>query len=196
MYRQSWSATTCGSSASSVPPETSLMIWAPSLSAAAATDARVVSMDSMAPAGINVLTAPVMRASSSASATRLAPGRVDSAPMSMMSAPAAIMSRPCWAALAGSSHRPPSEDESSVMLSTPITMVCVLSCNACKSVIGHLPFVVFPSLPSVTYGDSSPQRGGLGCVTCQESSSWLRLGWRGCVADRAPQRSPCGRKTS
>ena len=111
------------------------MIWAPSLSAAAATDARVVSMDNMAPAGINVLTAPVMRASSSASDTRLAPGRVDSAPMSMMAAPAAIMSRPCWAALAGSSHRPPSEDESSVMLSTPITMVCVLSCNACKSVI-------------------------------------------------------------
>ena len=196
MYRQSWSATTCGSSASSVPPETSLMICAPSLSAAAATDARVVSMDSTAPAGINVLTAPVIRASSSASDTRLAPGRVDSAPMSMISAPAAIMSRPCWAALAGSSHRPPSEDESSVMLSTPITMVCVASCNACKSVIGHLPFVVFPSLPSVTYGDSSPQRGGLGCVTCQESSSWLRLGWRGCVADRAPQRSPCGRKTS
>ncbi len=50
MYRQSWSATTCGSSASSVPPETSLIIWAPSLSAAAATDARVVSMDNMAPA--------------------------------------------------------------------------------------------------------------------------------------------------
>ena len=71
------------------------MIWAPSLSAAAATDARVVSMDNMAPAGINVLTAPVMRTNSSASDTRLAPGRVDSAPMSMMSAPAAIMSHPC-----------------------------------------------------------------------------------------------------
>ena len=196
MYRQSWSATTCGSSASSVPPETSLMIWAPSLSAAAATDARVVSMDNMAPAGINVLTAPVMRASSSASDTRLAPGRVDSAPMSMMSAPAAIMSRPCWAALAGSSHRPPSEDESSVMLSTPITMVCVVSCNACKSVIGYLPFVVSLRSPQSPTATAPLREGSLGCVTCQESSSWLRLGWPDCAACRAPQRSPCGRKTS
>ena len=124
------------------------MICAPPSRAAAATDARVVSMDSTAPAGISALTAPVMRASSSSSDTRLAPGRVDSAPMSMMSAPAAIISRPCCAALAGSNHRPPSEDESSVILSTPITMVCDASCNACKSVIVFLFCSCWWELPS------------------------------------------------
>ena len=128
MYRLSgWSATTWGNSASSRPPDTSLMICAPCSSAADATEARVVSMDSMAPSGTNASTAPSTRDFSSSSLTRLAPGRVDSAPMSMMSAPSFIIASPCALAFAGSSHKPPSENESSVMLSTPITKVCSLS---------------------------------------------------------------------
>src|SRR6188472_640865 len=61
------------------------------------------------------------RASSSTPLTGAAPGRVDSAPMSIRSAPAASMARAMSRARLGSSARPPSEKESGVTLITPIT---------------------------------------------------------------------------
>src|SRR5919106_1503918 len=61
------------------------------------------------------------RRSSSLSATGLAPGRVDSPPISMMPAPSPSISRACSIAAPGSSHSPPSEKESGVTLRTPMT---------------------------------------------------------------------------
>ena len=63
------------------------------------------------------------RASSSSTLTGAAPGRVDSAPMSMMSAPAASIACTASMARAGSEARPSAENESVVRLSTPITSV-------------------------------------------------------------------------
>ena len=54
-------------------------------------------------------------------ATRAAPGRVDSPPTSTRSAPSASSARPCATAASASSQRPPSEKESGVTLTTPIT---------------------------------------------------------------------------
>ena len=61
------------------------------------------------------------RACSSAGSTGSAPGRVDSPPTSITSAPSATRRRPCAAASAGSRYRPPSENESGVTFTTPIT---------------------------------------------------------------------------
>ena len=51
----------------------------------------------------------------------MAPGRVDSPPTSTMSAPSSIISSPRETARSGSSHRPPSENESGVTLRIPMT---------------------------------------------------------------------------
>ena len=53
--------------------------------------------------------------------TGCAPGRVDSPPTSRRSAPSATSARPCSTAAPASSHRPPSENESGVTLTTPMT---------------------------------------------------------------------------
>ena len=52
---------------------------------------------------------------------RSAPGRVDSPPTSTRSAPSAASARPCATAAAGSNQSPPSENESGVTLTTPMT---------------------------------------------------------------------------
>ena len=49
------------------------------------------------------------------------PGRVDSPPMSTTAAPSAAWRRPSSMASAGSRNRPPSENESGVTLTTPIS---------------------------------------------------------------------------
>lgn len=98
---------------SSVAPETSLMISAPASRAARATSASVVSMlmgmvPRMPPSALIALIAGTTRAICSCALTRLAPGRVDSPPMSSASAPA----RAAWCAArtasAGVWRSPPS----------------------------------------------------------------------------------------
>ena len=67
------------------------------------------------------------RSFSSASLTRFSSRTGGFRSMSMMSAPAFIIASPWALAASGASQRPPSEKESSVMLSTPITNVRWLS---------------------------------------------------------------------
>src|ERR1700722_897434 len=109
-------------SGSSRPAETSLIQSAPASSAAAATGQRVVSTER----AIDVLRriariAGMMRSICSSAATRNAPGRVDSPPMSSISAPAAAISIAASAADSGSVKRPPSLKLSGVIFTTPIT---------------------------------------------------------------------------
>jgi hypothetical protein len=101
---------------------TSLTIVAPASSAAAATAAFVLSIDSRTPALARPSTTGTTRRSSSRSLTGAAPGRVDSPPMSRICAPCAASFCPCAIAAAGSSHSPPSENESGVTLTTPMTI--------------------------------------------------------------------------
>ncbi len=103
------------------PPLTSFTSFAPAASAASATSARIVSTLTVRPApASSVMTGPTRR-SSSAAEVRPAPGRVDSPPTSMMSAPWAASSRPWLVAAPGANHSPPSEKESGVTFSTPMT---------------------------------------------------------------------------
>lgn len=106
---------------SAVRPETSLMIFAPALRAAAATQDFCVSME-MRPSQVSrsdwmrgmVLSISV------AAGTGLAPGRVDSPPISMMDAPWAIISRACRRAASRFVNWPPSVKESGVVLRMPM----------------------------------------------------------------------------
>src|SRR5262249_6238926 len=108
----------CGSAS---PPLTSLTSRAPASSAGCATSARIVSTLTGTPAAASArMTGPTRRSSSSAD-TRCAPGRVDSPPTSTMSAPCAASSRPRAIAASGPNQDPPSENESGVTLTTPIT---------------------------------------------------------------------------
>ena len=61
-----------------------------------------------------------IRACSSAAATGVAPGRVDSPPTSMISAPSATIRRAWSSACSGSANSPPSEKLSGVTLTMPI----------------------------------------------------------------------------
>src|SRR6267143_1412702 len=108
------------SAGSRTPPETSLTISAPASTAAAATAALVVSMLIGSPVRLasSRTTASVRRRSSLAS-TGSASGRVDSPPTSRMSAPSSASWSPC----ATGSYAPPSENESGVALTMPITSV-------------------------------------------------------------------------
>src|SRR5437868_6026547 len=63
------------------------------------------------------------RRSSSSAGTGAAPGRVDSPPTSRTSAPCSASSIPCATAASGSRKRPPSENESGVTLTIPMTAV-------------------------------------------------------------------------
>ena len=101
---------------------TSLTMLAPAASAARATPGLTVSIE------IGTLTRPancsitgITRRSSSASLTGKAPGRVDSPPTSMISAPCSTSCRACATAAGGSRNRPPSENESGVTFTMPIT---------------------------------------------------------------------------
>src|ERR1700742_5025058 len=108
----------CGSAR---PPLTSLTSRAPASRASSATDARMVSTLTGTPArASSVMTGRTRRTSSSAE-IRCAPGRVDSPPTSTMSAPWTASSSPCATAASAPSHWPPSENESGVTLTTPMT---------------------------------------------------------------------------
>src|SRR6266508_2169201 len=116
------SAATASMSGSSRPPLTSLTILAPAARAARATAALRVSIDSGTPvAPASRSTTGITRASSTAWSTSVAPGRVDSPPTSSRSAPSSARARPCATAASGSANCPPSENESGVTFTTPIT---------------------------------------------------------------------------
>src|SRR5579862_2277545 len=100
--------------------EMSLSMVAPASSAALATAGFTVSTDTRT-WGARASTTGTTRARSSASGTGVAPGRLDSPPTSTTSAPWAANSSPWATACSGSRYRPPSENESGVTLSTPIT---------------------------------------------------------------------------
>ena len=87
----------------------------------AAQGADIVSMETVSPARTSSVTTGPIRRSSSASSMRCAPGRVDSPPTSTMSAPCAASSRPCPMAASAPYHWPPSENESGVTFTTPMT---------------------------------------------------------------------------
>ncbi len=117
-------------SGSAVRPVGSLMISAPSSSAFAATPDLYVSTES------GTVSRPcrrfrtgISRRSSSASDTRAEPGRMDSAPISMMSAPSSSSSMARANARSGSLYFPPSENESGVTFRIPITSVRSPSCR-------------------------------------------------------------------
>ena len=103
-------------------PVTSLMISAPRSTARSATAAFEVSIDTGTPASVaSRRTTSATRLSSSSSATGSAQGRVLSPPTSRMSAPAATSASPCATAASTPACRPPSENESGVTLTIPIT---------------------------------------------------------------------------
>src|SRR5262249_29179743 len=103
------------------PPETSLTIVAPEATACSATSDRIVSTDTVAPSAESSRMTGITRPSSSSTRGLVAPGRVDSPPMSRMSAPSTRRSRPWAIAFSGVAHWPPSEKESGVTFTTPIS---------------------------------------------------------------------------
>ncbi len=101
---------------------TSLTSVAPASRAARATAALVVSIDSSAGvAAARRSMTGTTRASSSSTDTGSEPGRVDSPPMSRIAAPSSASSRPWATAESASACRPPSENESGVTLTIPMT---------------------------------------------------------------------------
>src|SRR5579872_3591364 len=103
---------------------TSLTICAPAPIAAAATDALEVSIDTRTPSAASARRSSTgsTRASSCRAPTGSAPGRVDSPPTSRMSAPSRASVRQRSSAASGSRCSPPSEKESGVTLTTPMTL--------------------------------------------------------------------------
>ena len=102
---------------------TSFTRLAPTASAAAATFAFDVSIEicAVVPADASASITGTTRCSSSCSETGSAPGRVDSPPMSRISAPSPASSRPCAIAASACRNAPPSENESGVTFTIPIT---------------------------------------------------------------------------
>src|ERR1017187_8907239 len=95
---------------------------APAASAARATAGFIVSIESATLVWAARRSKTGMtRRSSSASLTGVAPGRVDSPPMSKISAPCATNSSACATAASVLKNFPPSEKESGVTLTTPMT---------------------------------------------------------------------------
>src|SRR4051794_2756337 len=114
------SATSPAMSGDPLKAVTSLTIDAPAASAARATPALAVSIETQAPDPANGSTTGRTRRSSSASSTGSAPGRVDSPPTSTTSAPLSLSRNPCFTAASASRNSPPSEKESGVTFTTPI----------------------------------------------------------------------------
>src|SRR5918992_899983 len=117
--------------------ETSLTIVAPAPMASRATSSLVVSIETRPPAAARPSTTGSTRSSSSASGTGSAPGRVDSPPTSRIAAPSSRSRSPCSTAACGSRKRPPSENESGVTLTTPMT-VNASTAEVCPSGVRRL----------------------------------------------------------
>ena len=118
-----WACATRLALASSKPSaDTSLIIRAPAFKAAVITAALRVSAETMWAFDSPAMT-PSTRAISSSVVTVSEPGRVDSPPTSRISAPSLASFRP-WAIPASTfAKRPPSENESGVTLTIPMTRV-------------------------------------------------------------------------
>src|SRR5579884_2526769 len=101
-------------------PDMSLMRVAPASTAARATAGFTVSIDTRT-RGARAATTGTTRRSSSSWGTGSAPGRLDSPPTSTTSAPSSAISSPRATAASASNHSPPSENESGVTFSTPMT---------------------------------------------------------------------------
>src|SRR5579864_1841693 len=101
---------------------TSLMSPAPAAAAARMTSGLLVSIEMTADVAARTRSITgITRRSSSAALTGAAPGRVDSPPTSMKAAPSPAMRKAWRTAVAVSKNSPPSENESGVTLSTPMT---------------------------------------------------------------------------
>lgn len=133
--------------------------------ARSATVARMVSTETSTPSAARPRTTGRTRRSSSSSSTRGAPGRVDSPPTSTMSAPVATRSMPCLIAAAESNQRPPSEKESGVTLTTPMTAQRPKSRSpaTCPLRTSVIPPAYAPSAHPVPAGRRGLSRGGVGC---------------------------------
>src|SRR3954468_12896533 len=99
--------------------DTSLTMVAPACRAVSATATLRVSMEMVA--GESLSMTGTTRRSSSSSETGSAPGRVDSPPTSRTPAPWLTSCSPCAAAASAEKYNPPSEKESGVTFTTPIT---------------------------------------------------------------------------
>src|SRR4051794_15618925 len=86
----------------------------------------MVSTETTAPPAASSRITGTTRPSSSSTRGRVAPGRVDSPPMSSTSAPSESRWRPWTTAASGVAHRPPSEKESGVTFTTPINRGSVI----------------------------------------------------------------------
>ena len=128
-----------------------------------------------------------MRRSSSSSPTSWAPGRLLSPPMSMMSAPSVAILRPALTAASASGKRPPSEKESGVTLSTPITRLPAelqRAASAKRIVTRFVPSMAPPSDRRACTA-RPPELGGLLARTGQDArgfslasaAEFLLLGW-------------------
>src|SRR4051794_1149641 len=99
--------------------DTSLTMVAPACRAVSATATLRVSMEMVA--GESLSMTGTTRRSSSSSETGSAPGRVDSPPTSRTPAPSLSRCSPCATAASAEKYNPPSEKESGVTFTTPIT---------------------------------------------------------------------------
>src|SRR6185503_3148028 len=100
---------------------TSFTTAAPAPIASRITRGFIVSTETPMPRAASASTTGITRSSSRPSSTYTAPGRVDSPPTSTRSAPSSCRRMPCSIARGMSTNLPPSENESAVMLTMPIT---------------------------------------------------------------------------
>src|SRR5258708_6263827 len=115
-------------------------------------------------------------------------GRVDSAPISIMSAPSATMRRACAIAASGSRKRPPSENESGVTLRTPITIGRPKPSNRASVSDVSVPDL---SVPGASVPEASlAARGLLETDWLAKLMGWLCAGPGGGVKRYQPEQFP------
>src|SRR4051812_25127932 len=112
---------TASSAPGAIKASMSLIIDAPALRASCMTSGRFVSTDIGLSTPFNASRTGMIRSNSCAAETGRAPGREDSPPTSMMSAPSSIKRRAWETADFASKNLPPSEKESGVTFTTPMT---------------------------------------------------------------------------
>src|SRR4051812_48273058 len=176
-------ATTASMSGSAVPADTSFTIVAPARNAASATAAFVVStlIGTSTRSATAVITGST-RAFSVSASTGSAPGRVDSPPMSSTAAPAAASSHAWATAFAGATKRPPSEKESGVTLTTPMTGPAIVAHRNIR-----LRVQADPRIPERHHGAVVPPDRPLPSLLCADQRHRLGPG-RGVVLEDAPDR--------
>src|SRR5690242_10026491 len=190
-------ATTPSISGSAVPADTSLTIVAPARSAASATAAFVVStlIGTSTRAATSEMTGSTRAISVSAS-TGSAPGRVDSPPTSSTAAPAPASSQAWATALAGATKRPPSEKESGVTFTTPMTGPAIVAHRNIRSA-EYRPPLGSPNgaaarsrrpdrpLPALLRADQRHRLGSRGGVVLEDAPDRGGHGERSRLADAA-----------